>query len=468
MRAGNTHGEGEWSNSLTFVVATNPPRAPTLGSPRGDIDQVSPTYHWNTSTGASSYQLWINDASGNVFNGTVSAANAGCAAASSSCALTPDLELALGKGKWWVRALSQNGASPWSSGADFTVTAPVPDSTSLLAPRGSIDAIQPTFSWTATEHATWYLVLVYDARDRTVLRQWIKAADIGCAAAHAQCDWIPEQVVPQGSARWWVRTWGPGGMGPWSASASFNNAAGAPAAATLVAPSGAVSSSGTPFVWNSVRNATWYYLWISDTRGNVHAQWYSAASAGCASGTGRCSVTPSVSLANGGGRWWIRTWNAVGVGEWSQGQQFTISGGRDFDQTKQQYIDDRTLGRCTGEVVAIVTLSSGANSLRVDMTFASQDLDLNVEEPDGSCSTFFSPTTPNGGAHSGDVVNGGMESYRITNGPAGTYTIRAIAFSAAQTASFRLRGHNGQVDVTSRRKNGDATVDPSFDYTSLK
>lgn len=101
-------------------------------------------------------------------------------------------------------------------------------------------------------------------------------------------------------------------MGPRQAEA-------APAAATLVSPSGSVGGNTTPtYTWNAVSNATWYRLWVDDSVNNQIKQWYPAADVGCGSGTGNCSITPTTELAaDGEFRWWIQTWNSDGSGPWS-------------------------------------------------------------------------------------------------------------------------------------------------------
>jgi hypothetical protein len=100
-----------------------------------------------------------------------------------------------------------------------------------------------------------------------------------------------------------------------------------PPAATLVSPSGTISTTTPTYTWNAVSNATWYYLWVNGPSGNMIQQWYSAAQAGCGSGTGTCSVTPTTTLATGNHTWWIQTWNQYGYGSWSAGQSFTETPG---------------------------------------------------------------------------------------------------------------------------------------------
>jgi hypothetical protein len=72
-----------------------------------------------------------------------------------------------------------------------------------------------------------------------------------------------------------------------------------PEKATLISPSGTISTPTPTYTWNAVPSATWYYLWVNDSTSTKIQTWYTATQAGCASGTGTCSVTPSVRLASG-------------------------------------------------------------------------------------------------------------------------------------------------------------------------
>ena len=74
-----------------------------------------------------------------------------------------------------------------------------------------------------------------------------------------------------------------------------------PGAATLVSPSGTITTTTPTYTWNAVSNSTWYQLWVNDSTGNKIKDWYTASETGCGSGTGTCSVTPSKALANGSG-----------------------------------------------------------------------------------------------------------------------------------------------------------------------
>jgi hypothetical protein len=103
-------------------------------------------------------------------------------------------------------------------------------------------------------------------------------------------------------------------------------ASGSPGKATLISPSGAINTTTPSYSWNAVSNSTWYYLWVSDSTGAKIKQWFTAAQAGCGSGSGTCKVTPGTALAQGSGSWWIQTWNNVGSGLWSDRMDFTVGG----------------------------------------------------------------------------------------------------------------------------------------------
>jgi len=119
----------------------------------------------------------------------------------------------------------------------------------------------------------------------------------------------------------------------------------------------------------------------------------------------------------------------------------------DFDVTESQYIDDVDSRECDGLPMATVSLGSQPNRITVDFTFPSADLDMMVQEPDGTCVMWNAPDSLNGGHHSGDQFNGGTETYTITNGPAGGYIIRAHSHNDPEEAQIHIYGNNGSVDL---------------------
>ena len=114
-----------------------------------------------------------------------------------------------------------------------------------------------------------------------------------------------------------------------SMAVSFSNGALAaePAKATLVSPTGTIYEDTPTYAWNAVSDSTWYYLWVNDGTGNPVNKWYTAADAGCGSGSGLCSITPNTELALGSCEWWIQTWNDDGYGDWSDSLSFAVEEG---------------------------------------------------------------------------------------------------------------------------------------------
>jgi hypothetical protein len=208
-------------------------------------------------------------------------------------------------------------------GADEYMTSP--GAATLVSPSGTITDTTPTYTWNAVSNATWYDLWV-NGPSGNVIKQWYTAAQAGCAGGTGTCTVTPPTTLSNGSHTWWIQTWNSAGYGPWSGGLSFMVSA-PPPAATLVAPSGTSCDPTPTYIWNAVSTATWYYLWVNGPSGNVVKQWYTAAQAHCASGTGTCGVAPATTLASGSHTWWVQTYNAAGYGPWSAGKSFTVTPG---------------------------------------------------------------------------------------------------------------------------------------------
>ncbi len=104
-----------------------------------------------------------------------------------------------------------------------------------------------------------------------------------------------------------------------------------PEAATLISPTGTTAETTPAYIWNAVSGATWYYLWVNDVTGTPVKQWFTASAAGCASGSGTCSITPAISIS-GNAFWWVQTWNNSGYGPWSAYKTFDTNNGSEPSQ----------------------------------------------------------------------------------------------------------------------------------------
>ncbi len=99
---------------------------------------------------------------------------------------------------------------------------------------------------------------------------------------------------------------------------------------TLISPTGTIDSHLPTYKWNAICGAKSYWLQVDDTtkRGKIY-EGYSSSEAGCASGTGTCSVTPSVSIADGNATWWVAACHAVACGAWSNALGFIVGAAQD-------------------------------------------------------------------------------------------------------------------------------------------
>jgi hypothetical protein len=153
--------------------------------------------------------------------------------------------------------------------------------------------------WNGVARATTFV-------DATTLRATILAADVAAV----------------GSAVVTVVTPAPGGGTSAGATLAVTPPPAGPA--TLVSPAGSITSSTPVFTWRAVSTATQYMLAVDDSSGPRIRESYTAAQAGCPTGTGTCSVTPAV-VVTGTGQWQIRAANALGEGAWSAPLTFMVA-----------------------------------------------------------------------------------------------------------------------------------------------
>jgi hypothetical protein len=316
----------DYSNEVDGF-AEEPPPAAIVVSPAGTITTTTPTYTWNAVCNSTWYYLWVNDSTGNPIQQWYTASAAGCGSGTGICSVTPATALALGSASWWIQTRNGAGTGPWSSALSFTVSLPPPPAATLVSPSGTITTATPTYIWNAVPGSTYYYLSVNDSTGSRIL-QWYTASQAGCGSGTGTCSVAPSTVLAAGAGQWKVQTYNTSGLGPWSVPMSFMvmvDVSAPPPAATLISPSGTVSTMTPTYTWNAVSTALDYLLWVNDSTGNPIQQWYTASAAGCGSGTGICSVTPATALALGSASWWIQTRNGAGTGPWSSALSFRVS-----------------------------------------------------------------------------------------------------------------------------------------------
>ena len=110
---------------MNFSVGiTAPPGAATLVSPNGSIVDTTPTYVWNTASGATWYYLWVSKVNGDGSLTTVHTkwyeSTAVCSGA--TCSITPaGVTLTNGSYRWWIQTWNDTDYGPWSSPMNFSL-----------------------------------------------------------------------------------------------------------------------------------------------------------------------------------------------------------------------------------------------------------------------------------------------------------------------------------------------------------
>jgi hypothetical protein len=226
------------------------------------------------------------------------------------------------------QTVSGTTSSSGTSTAGDTGTPAIPAAPASVSPAGTVATTTPTYTWNASSGASSYYLVAQNTSGAAVSMS-VSASAAGCASG-GTCSVTPSTPLANGVAyNWFVNASSTAGTSAWSAGKSIMvSGAGpsAPAAPTLVAPSGTVTTASPAYTWNASAGATQYYLVVQNTAGVAVASVFPASSAGCSSGSGTCSVTPSKALANGATyNWFVMAINSVGSSGWSAGKTITVS-----------------------------------------------------------------------------------------------------------------------------------------------
>jgi len=297
-----------------------PPAAPTTVSPTGTIATTTPTYIWNAVSGATSYQLLAQNTGGVAVNVSVSPATAGCPSGSGTCTSTPATALTNGATyNWFVNASNSGGTSAWSAARTITVSAGSPPATPTnVSPSGSIATTTVTYVWNASTGATSYGLLV-QGPGGTIVDSSYTASAAGCGAGTGTCSIAPGNVLVNGGAyAWSVNATNASGTSARSTTSNFTVSLPTATPPTLVSPSGTLTTVTPTYTWNASAGATSYTLLVQNTSGVRVNEVHTATEAGCASGTGTCSITSTTSLAFGTTyNWFVNAINGIGTSAWS-------------------------------------------------------------------------------------------------------------------------------------------------------
>ena len=191
---------------------------------------------------------------------------------------------------------SIKSGTPVTTSGTYTV---LPGAATLIGPSGTINTAVPTYTWNAVSSATWYYLWVNE-NGGNVVKQWYTASDAGCAGGTGICSVTPNVALAAGSAIWWIQTWNSKRLRSLEQCHGIHSAGGLRLAKRPWYPlQGSSTRTRQPTPGMRSPSSTWYYLWVEDSTGGAIKQWYTAAEAGCAGGTGTCSVTPDTAVAAG-------------------------------------------------------------------------------------------------------------------------------------------------------------------------
>jgi predicted phage tail protein len=289
---------GGWSAGLNFSIV--PPAAPTLTGPPATITSTTPTFTWNTSTGATQYDFWASTA-GKVIRQTVT-----------TTSFTPASPIPRGQYTFWVRAGNSAGVfGAWSAGYNFFIDTTAPAIPTITGPSSPTTNVTPTFTWTTGPGAVRFYLWVNLTTGQTVISQPNLFTNSFTPTAAAG--------LKAGSYVAWVEAFdgsNPNQTRGWSASYYFTITA--PAAPSQLAPTGSTSNATPTFSWSAVNGAAVYDLCVQIGSTQVIRQQSLTTT----------SYTPSAALTKGSYRFWVRAINAKGdVGAWSAEADFTIVSG---------------------------------------------------------------------------------------------------------------------------------------------
>lgn len=137
---------GEWSDEQTFEIK------PTLRNPVAPTFDARPLFEWDAIPQAPGYEIFIRTVTGDIRVTDITGLN-----------FRPNVDLATGPIRWWIRASDAIGNRGWSDVGEKGVRA------RLTAPVGSTTNTTPTFEWLGVDGASRYILVVMNTDTNTVV-----------------------------------------------------------------------------------------------------------------------------------------------------------------------------------------------------------------------------------------------------------------------------------------------------------
>ncbi len=249
----------------------------------------TPTFTWQPVLGAAQYRVFLsNRTTGGaaVFNNVVS-----------GTAFTPAANLNFGRYLIWVRPVAADGfEGAWSVSEDYYL------GPTLLGPIGGTLDFTPPFTWSSITGAATYHLFVTGPGGVLINEPGLTGTSF-----------TPLTALPTGDFRWWIKpSTATGAGGAWSPVTRFSTGG----RTTVLSHSGTISNSIPELSWGAVPGVQSYEIYVSKV-GVPGALYRQAGLTG--------TSYPSLALADGDYKVWIRTTLANGTSVWGGSVAFTVA-----------------------------------------------------------------------------------------------------------------------------------------------
>lgn len=299
-----------WSTYLQFKIDVPTPSIPTIIRPKGITGDSFPVFEWTAAANAASIDLLVNRVDDNFrviyrtnYSGT-----------------SYQHFNALRDAAYRVIIRSRNSVgetSAWSEATLFSVKAPLPTASKIIAPVGTITSVKPRFTWTAVNGAAFYELRVHSLS--LGITDYIKESRLPRTQTFYNAPYMA-----QGNYVAYVRAVnGNGVLGPWSPARSFTLNLLPPGAPSVTGPRGVddsptIQTTNPTFTWTVPVRGTRYDLLVN----NLTTQ---TAGVIRVNGLRSTTFTAQSDLPQGRYRVWVRAYNAASeVGDWSAPFDFNI------------------------------------------------------------------------------------------------------------------------------------------------
>ena len=214
VRGWSADGLGLWSDPGSYAMPkVLPPGPVTLLTPTNNANAVvrQPEFTWTASSPAADwYDLYVVRNGSKYLDQWVKGTTNWVATTG----------LAGGTYTWWVHPWNAAGYGPWSTSFSFMIKTTLPGKVTLVSPSGSVAAgSTQRYTWKADPAATWYEL--YVVRNGSAFGDhWYTLTDsvVDTTTGSFVVDLSGHST---GTYQWYVRGWGPDGLGIWSSNLTF-------------------------------------------------------------------------------------------------------------------------------------------------------------------------------------------------------------------------------------------------------